>query len=117
MKSLLSRHRVVTTVLVLSLALSVFFAVRLATGALYWSQHRAEAVAGWMTLRYVGRSWEVDPRDILARTGLPEPERRRMTLEDIAAAQGLPEAEVVARVQDAVTRLAAEAAAEGAAAP
>lgn len=113
MLDLFRRYRVPMAVLALSLSLMLVFAIRLTFGAVYWSQHRAEAVAGWMTLRYVGQTWEVDPRDILARTGLPEPERRRMTLEEIAAAQGLPEAEVVARVQAAVTRLATE----GAAAP
>lgn len=122
MRSLYRKHPVAMGVLTLALALMVFFAMRLTFAAVYWSQHRHEAVEGWMTVRYVARSWEVDPRAILAltgfdltgldqtgldQTGLPPAQGKPVTLEDIAASQGLPVAEVIARVEAAVAKLAA----------
>lgn len=112
MRSLYRKHPVAMGVLTLALALMVFFAMRLTFAAVYWSQHRHEAVEGWMTVRYVARSWEVDPRAILAlsgldQTGLPPAQGKPVTLEELAASQGLPVAEVIARVEAAVAKLAA----------
>lgn len=106
------RHPVLVAVLVLSLLLALFFAGRFAVRAVYFAQHREEPVAGWMTVGYVGRSWGFDPREIDALAGLPLPEGRPFTLEQIARDRGVPVAEVVAQVEAALEVLQARRAAE-----
>lgn len=101
------RHPLVLGVLVLSLCLALFFAGRFTLRAIYWSQHREAAVAGWMTVGYVGRSWGLDPREIDALAGLPLPEGKPLTLEEIARQRGVPVAEVIAAVETAVAALRA----------
>lgn len=103
------RHPVLVSVLLVSLALTLFFAGRFALRAVYFAQHREEPVAGWMTVGYVSRSWGFDPREIDARAGLPLPENGRpFTLEEIARDRGVPVAEVVAEVEAALAALRAE---------
>ena len=108
MRGVARRHPVLVGVVVLSLCLALFFAGRFTLRAIYWEQHREEAVAGWMTVGYVGRSWGLDPREIDARAGLPLPEGHPLTLEEIARMRGVPVAEVIAEVEAAVTALRAE---------
>lgn len=102
------RHPVLVSVLVLSVALSLFFAGRFALRAVHFARHREEPVAGWMTVGYVGRSWGFDPREIDRIAGLPLPEGRPFTLEEIARDRGVPVAEVVAEVEAALAVLQAE---------
>jgi hypothetical protein len=106
-------HPVLMAVLALSVCLALFFAGRFTVRAFYWEGHREEAVAGWMTVGYVGRSWGIDPREIDARAGLPLPDGHPLTLEEIARDRGVPVAEVVAQVEAAVAALRAERAAQG----
>lgn len=101
-------HPVLVSVLVLSLLLAVFFGGRFVMRAIYWEAHREEPVAGWMTVGYVGRSWGFDPREIDRVAGLPLPEGRPFTLEEIARDRGVPVAEVVAQVEAALEVLRAE---------
>lgn len=109
MKGLARRHPVLVAAFVLALALSLFFSARIVVRSVYWSQHREEAVAGWMTVGYVGRSWGLDPREIDARAGLPMPENGRpFTLEQIARDRGVPVAEIIALVEATVATLRAE---------
>lgn len=107
MRDLFHRHPVTAGILALSVALMLFFAVRLTVGAVYWSQHRAEPVAGWMTIRYVGRSWQVDPRAIIDLTGYTVPQGNPVTIEEIAKARGVPVGQVITEIEDAVARLRA----------
>lgn len=107
MRSLFRRHRAASAVLILSLALALFFAIRLGLGALYWSQHAQEPVQPWMTAGYVGRSWNLDPRAIDRVAGLPPPQGRPLTLDEIARQRGVPVADIIARVERAVAELQA----------
>lgn len=108
MKALFRRHPVVLSVLAVSLVLSLFFATRLVVGAVYWSQHRAEPVRPWMTVGYVGKSWQLDPREIDRLAGLPFPQGHPLTLEDIALQRGVPVSEIIARVEAAIADLRAQ---------
>lgn len=108
------RHPLAVSVLVLALLLALFFAGRFTLRAIHFAQHREEPVAGWMTVGYVGRSWGFDPREIDRIAGLPLPEGRPSTLEEIAKARGVPVSQVVAEVEAALAVLQAErAAAQG----
>lgn len=103
------RHPVLAGAFVLALVLSLFFAGRIVVRTVYWSQHRQEPVAGWMTIGYVGRSWSLPPREIDARAGLPTPEDGRpFTLEQIARDRGVPVAEIIALVEAVVAEMNAE---------
>ena len=91
-------HLALVSVVVASLAL--FFAGHFAARAVWFAQPREQAVAGWMTVGYVGRSWGFDPREIDARAGLPLPEKGRpFTLEEIARDRGVPMADVEAALE------------------
>jgi hypothetical protein len=83
--------------------------VRLAVFAFYFSAHRDEAIAGWMTPRYIAHSWDVPPETIGAALGL-EPGRsgRPPTLERLAEERGVPLAELEAAVAAAIARHRAE---------
>lgn len=109
MKDLARRHPFLVAAFALALALSLFFSARIVVRTIYWSQHREEAVAGWMTVGYVGRSWGLDPREIDARAGLPMPENGRpFTLEQIARERGVPVAQIIALVEETVATMRAE---------
>ncbi|WP_157966215.1 hypothetical protein [Oceanibium sediminis] len=99
------RHRLLVLAFLLAAAVTVFFGVRMTVRALYWSDpaHSDQAVAGWMTPRYVARSWDVPPEVIAEALGVPlERPRRPLTLEDIASAQGESVEAVAARVEAAI---------------
>lgn len=97
----------------LAVLFSLFFAGRLVFHAVYWANHRQEAVEPWMTVGYIGRSWDLDPREIDTRAGLPLPQGRPLTLEEIARERGVPVEEIVALVEATVAAMRAETAAEG----
>jgi hypothetical protein len=60
-----------------------------------------------MTVGYVGRSWDLNPREIDAEAGLPPPEvaGRPLTLQGIADGRGVAVEEVIGLVEDAVRTL------------
>jgi hypothetical protein len=61
-----------------------------------------------MTVGYVGRSWDLNPREIDRLAGLPVPEKGRpLTLAEIAADRGVPVEEIIARVEAAIAELGA----------
>lgn len=84
--------------------LAVFFAVRSALFWAHWSDpaRRDEPLAGWMTPRYVALSWNVDRAVVGEALGLEPGGGRRMTLAEIAAAQGVPLSELEARLMAAI---------------
>lgn len=102
---------------VIAAALSVFLAGRIVVRSVYWATHREQVVQPWMTVGYVGRSWGLDPREIDRRAGLPMPDGRPLTLEDIARQSGRPVEEIVALVAETVAAMKAEPAAAGNSAP
>lgn len=107
MMRVVRRHPVLVGVLALSLVLALFFGARFTLRAIYWETHREEAVAGWMTVGYVGRSWGIDPREIDRVAGLPLPVGHPLTLEEIARDRGVPVAQIIAAVEAAVAELQA----------
>lgn len=85
-----SRHRWLLIGFVLTVALAVFFGVRALMFTLYWSDHRDETIAGWMTPRYVAMSWQVPPEVVGEALALqPDGSGRRTTLAELATARGV----------------------------
>jgi hypothetical protein len=90
-------------------ALTLFFAIRILSGAIYWSQHKQESVRPWMTIGYIGKSWDLPPRVIDETAGLPLPvDGRPFTIQEIADQRGVPPAEIIAQVEQAIAKLKAE---------
>ncbi len=84
-------NRVLFACFALSCALTVFFAARLVAFWIYWADptHRDQAIAGWMTPRYVAHSWDAPPEMIAAALDLERGRAGRpLTLAEIAAGRG-----------------------------
>ena len=87
---------------VLALVLTLGFA-----GHALWSAQRlAEptpaGIEPWMTAGLIGESYGLDPEAVDVLLGVPPGSAKGLTLAEIAAARGVPVAEVTAQVQRAV---------------
>jgi hypothetical protein len=105
MISTFRRHPYLSGSFTFAVAVALFFAVRFITSAVYWAGHQSEPVQPWMTVGFVGHSWGVDPRQIDQIAGLPLPNGHPLTLSEIAARDGAPVSEIIARVEAAVAQL------------
>lgn len=108
MKDLWRRHPKLVAAFALALSLTLFFLGNIVWQAVYWSNHRDEAVQAWMTVGYVGRSWGLDPFLIDEVAGLPKPQGHPLSLKEIAAQRGVPVSEVIAQVEAAIAQLQKE---------
>ena len=110
-------HPLLASAFTLGLALTLFFTVRTVMFAIYWADpaHRDQALAGWMTPRYVAHSWDV-PREVMAAVTGPLPEGGRPTLQAIAADQNIPLSDLTARIKAAIADHRAQNGAENGAA-
>lgn len=98
-----ARHRWLLLGFVVAVALGLFFAARAVVFTVYWSDHRDEAIAGWMTPRYVAMSWDVPPEIVGDALALPrDGTGRRITLSEIAATRGIPVETVAAEIGAAI---------------
>lgn len=89
LRQLWREHRLLLLAFLLALAVTVFFAIRMAVFWIYWADpaHRNQAIEAWMTPRYIAHSWDVPPPVVGAALGL-EPDAGRMTVGDVAARDG-----------------------------
>jgi len=79
-------------------------------GLFSWDPPTDEEIRPWMTVGYIARSWDLDPRAIDALAGLPVPEDRASaprpyTLAEIAEERGVPVEEIIGAVAVAVQEL------------
>lgn len=106
------RHPFVLSAFVLAMALTTFFAVRLGVQAVYWANpaHHNQAIEGWMTAGYIGKSWGVDPvaLDTLAGLPLPQEKGRPQPLVEIARDRGVPLDALIAHVEASLQTLLAQ---------
>ena len=90
----------------LAAAVTLFFAVRFLVFAIYWANpaHQNEPVAGWMTLGYVEKSWDLPPRSLAGplKMGAPDKSRGPKSIAEYAEERGVPTAQFVSEVQAAV---------------
>lgn len=116
--TLLRRHPVLASLFALALVLTLVFAGRFVAQVIYWSDpaRQEQEVEGWMTLRYIARSWHLSPRDLYEAAGLPPPVRGApKTLEQMAQDRGIPLPVLIAEVKAGIDRLTADR--DGVAAP
>ena len=84
----------------LALAATLFFSVRTVVFIVYWADpaHQEQGIQGWMTPGYVAHSWNI-PQDLMRETLGPSLKGSRPSLKDIAAQQGIPLSELIARIE------------------
>lgn len=104
------RHPLLSAAFALALAATLFFAGLFVARTVYWMNpaHRDMQVEAWMTVGYIGRSWRLDPRALDEEAGLPRPDGRPLTLQQIAEARGQPVEEIIAEVEAAIARMTAQ---------
>lgn len=111
MKRLWQHHRIALSAFVLALGLFGYFAVQTISSAIYWMDpaHQDQALAGWMTPRYVQQSYKLPP-DLLgpALFMIKGETPRRQSLETIAANNGLTMDELQVRIDTATAAWRAE---------
>jgi hypothetical protein len=108
MKRLFQNHPFAVSGFVLATAVTLFFIVRIIVSALYWANpaHHNETVKPWMTVGYIAKSWDLDPRQIDALAGLPGPEvHGPWTIREIAEARGVPVQQVIDQVNATLAEL------------
>lgn len=107
MISLWRKRPILTSAFLLACAVTLFFAGRIVVQAVYWQTHQDVAVEPWMTVGYVARSWDLDPRtlDRLAGLPLPQVKGRPQPLSEIAKDRGVPVETIIAEVEAAIATL------------
>jgi hypothetical protein len=98
------RHPILFIAFLIALVAVAFFAVRTVDDALHWGDrfgHEPE-IAGWMTPRYIQRTWNV-PADALAEALQIEPrEARRKTISELAVERGETAPELAERLESVI---------------
>jgi hypothetical protein len=105
-KRMWDRHPVLTTAFALALLATVFFGVRATMFAVTLSSRAEQPVAGWMTPRYIVRTYDLPRETVAAVLGLEAGANPQMAISAIARMQGRPVREMLddldAAVADAV---------------
>lgn len=100
-----ARAPVLSALLALAVLATVGFGLRLGVSTLRWSDPAVhdQPIAGWMTPRYVARSWEVPPEVVAEALALGrDGSGRRVTLEALAAQRGVSVASLAAALAAAI---------------
>ncbi len=87
----MKRKAILAVAFLAALAITLFFAVRLTVSTIVWSDpdRTDQAIAGWMTPRYVVRSWQLPPKVVATALGQDfDGTGRRETLAEIAEREG-----------------------------
>ena len=91
-KDLWAHNRTALVAFVAVLALTGFFGLRTVSNYIYWADpaHQNQTLAGWMTPRYVARSYAIPPEVVKAAWGLdPDSPLKRASLDTIAVERGM----------------------------
>lgn len=102
---------VLTSAFLLACAVTLFFVGRFVFQAVYWSSHQDVPIRPWMTVGYIARSYDLDPRELDRLAGLPLPavKGHPQPLREIAKDRGVPVDDIIADLQHAITDLRAAA--------
>jgi hypothetical protein len=114
-KQLFKNHPFAASGFLLATAVTLFFMIRIVTSAIYWADpaHHNETVKPWMTVGYIAKSWDLDPREIDVLAGLPTPEEHGpWTIKEIAQARGVAVQVVIDQVNATIAVLQVKKAVE-----
>lgn len=107
MLSFVRHHLGLSLAFLLACLLTVVFLVRLIVATVVWSNpdNLDQPIAGWMTPRYVVKSWQVAPEVVAGALDLKGAAAGRMvTLDEIAARQGRPLDDLLRDLDAAIAR-------------
>jgi hypothetical protein len=99
------RRPLITAGFLLASLFAILFAVRSVVFVIYWSNpsHRDRQLEGWMTARYIAKSWDVPPEVMVRALSADELPGRRQSLADIAATLSIPLPQLEARIITEIT--------------
>jgi hypothetical protein len=98
-------RRVLIGVLAAATIFIAIFSVRAVASFIYWQDaaHQFQPIAGWMTPRYVAKSWQVPPEVVSGALGLEmSGGAGRASLEQVAEARGEDVAAVIESLDAAI---------------
>lgn len=105
MTPFIRQHMILSLAFLIAGLVTLFFLVRFATSTMVWTDPalQNQKIAGWMTPRYVTRSWQVAPEVVSSGLGVEmDGSGRRLTLTEIAAAQGRSVDDLIAELEAAI---------------
>lgn len=111
LKRLWGAAPIATAILVLSLAMSLFFGVRSVANWVYWNDpaHREQQIAAWMTPGYIASSWRVPREVVMEALDAPEPPPEGVrNLADLADYHGVTVPDMITRAKRAIAAFRAE---------
>ena len=111
LKRLWGAAPIATVILVLSLAMSLFFGVRIVVHWVYWSDpvHHEQPIAAWMTPGYIGNSWQVPKKVVIEALGAPDPPPDGVrNLVELSEYLDVPIEEMIARAERGIAAFKAE---------
>lgn len=99
------QNRLAVAAFVVALLAVGWFGFQTISHAIYWNDpaHRDQALAGWMTPRYVAESYQIPPEVVGPALFLRKGEKpRRVSLDAIAEANGVTLSDLQTRIDTAV---------------
>jgi hypothetical protein len=104
LKRLWQMRPYLTSAFLLACAVTLFFAGRFVFQVVYWANHQDVTIQPWMTVGYIARSYDLDPRELDRMAGLPLPvvKGRPQPLQEIAKDRGVPVEDIIADVERAM---------------
>ena len=102
LKKLWRHNRWLTLSFLITLTLALVFIIRAGVFFVYWQNHADEPIEGWMTVRYIARSYRVDPIIVHDAVGLPQTGPDRRPLVKIAREDGKPLDQITERILAAI---------------
>lgn len=110
-KDLWAHNRYLLLAFIAALGIAGFFGVRSVSEFIYWSDpaHRDQPLAGWMTPRYVARSYRL-PREVVQTAFNIDTggQGRRVSLYSLAAETGMTLDQMQAALDDAIAQWRAQ---------
>ncbi len=99
------RRPLITAGFLLASLFAILFAVRSVVFVVYWSNpdHRDRQLEGWMTARYIAKSWDVPPEVMERALSTDQMPGRRQSLQDIADKLAIPLPQLEARIAAEIT--------------
>ncbi|OCW58752.1 hypothetical protein [Hoeflea olei] len=105
LKRLWRSNRWLTLGFILTITLALVFLIRASVFFVYWQAHADEPIEGWMTVRYVAKSYRVAPGLVHDAIGLPPTGPDRRPLIKIAEQQGRSVEALAGEILAAVDRV------------
>ncbi len=102
LKKLWRQNRWLAIAFIIALTLALVFIIRAGVFLVYWQHHEDEPVEGWMTIRYVAKSYRVPPKLLHDAIGLPHTGPDHRPLIKIAREQNQPLDALTAQIIEAI---------------